>query len=110
MESTSSYFAGIDSKGKAIEEYNNGKLEKLYLMALRFGGAADDRNMVYVPIGIAKIKDSYDNVVEDLLKQNKVESYNCDLKYRGNSVIPCEIIIVASKDGREVFKEAINVW
>ena len=103
-------FAEIDSIEKAKEEYKKGHLEILYLMSPMFGGSEDESNILYVPIGINKIKEGYDNIIADLLEQNKVQFYRCDPEYKGNSFIPSKITITSGKDGQDVFKETINIW
>lgn len=103
-------FEKIDSLVRAKEEYKKGNLEVLYLMSPMFGGAEDESNILYVPIGVNKIKESYDNTIADLLEQNKVETYNCKPEYKGKSFIPSKIIITSGKDGNVVFEETINIW
>lgn len=103
-------FEEVDSIIKAKEECKNGNLEILYLMSPMFGGAEDDSNILYVPIGIAKIKDGYDNIIADLLEQGKVQSYKCEPEYKGKSCVPSKITITSGKDGEDVFKEIINIW
>ena len=103
-------FEEIDSIAKAKEEYKKGHLEILYLISPMFGVAEDESNILYVPIGINKIKEEYDNIIADLLEQNKVQSYRCDPEYKGSSFIPCKITITSGKDGQDVFKETINIW
>lgn len=103
-------FESIDSQEKARMELYKGNLEKMYLISPRFGGAEDISNMLYVPLGVNKIKESYDDIIEDLLRQDKVKSYRCIPEYKGKSVIPSKITMVAGKDGVEIFKETIEIW
>ena len=103
-------FNDIDSNEKAIIECSKGNLEKLYLVSPIFGGAEDASNTLYVPIGVNKIKEQYDNIIADLLKQGKVESYNCFPEYKGNSFVPSKITIRAGKNGKDIFVETINIW
>ena len=103
-------FDEINSIEKAISEYKNGNLEKLFLVAPMFGGVTDASNTLYVPIGINKIKEQYDNIIANLLKQGKVESYRCIPEYKGDSFIPSKITIISGKDGKEIFKESIHIW
>lgn len=103
-------FEEIDSQEKARLESYRGNLERMYLIDPRFGGAEDISNMLYVPVGVNKIKESYDNIIEDLLRQDKVKSYKCVPEYKGKSVIPTKITMIAGKDGVEVFKETIEIW
>ncbi len=103
-------FEEIDSIAKAQEECKNGNLERMYIMSPIFGGTADPHNILYVPVGINKIKERYDNMLADLVEQGKAASFNCKPEYKGNSVIPSRITITSGKDGVEVFKQTIEVW
>lgn len=103
-------FAEINSIEKAREEYKKGNLEKLYILSPIFGGSEEEYNVLYVPIGVAEIKERYDNMVADLLEQGKVKSYNCKPEYKGKSCIPCKITIKSGKDGIDVFSETIEIW
>lgn len=104
------HFEEIDSITKAKEECKKDNLEILYLMSPVFGGVKDDSNILYVPVGINRIKEGYDSVIMDLLQQDKVKSYKCEPEYKGNSCIPSKITIISGKDGKDVFKETINIW
>ena len=103
-------FEDIDSITKAKEELKKGNLEILYLVSPMFGGAEDESNILYVPIGINKIKESYDNTIAKLLRQGKVETYSCTPEYKGESFIPSKITIISGKDENVIFKETINIW
>ena len=104
-------FNEIDSQEKAVELYNNGELEVVYGMPLRFGGDDELYNMFFVPLGINEIKEGYDDIVEQLLIDEKVSSYNCDPSYKGESFIPSKLTISAMDDNDNiVFQEKINIW
>lgn len=103
-------FEEIDSMEKARKEYKKGNLEKLYLISPMFGGTENESNILFVPIEIGKLKESYDNIVADLLAQGKVKSYNCKPEYKGKSCVPCKITIRSGKDGVDVFSETIEIW
>ena len=103
-------FAEIDSIEKAKEECRNGNLERMHIMSPIFGGSDDDSNILYVPVGINRIKEGYDDILADLVEQGKAQSFNCTPEYKGKSVIPSKITITSGKDGVEVFKQTINVW
>lgn len=79
-------------------------------MPLRFNGQQIPQNTLYVPPFVVELKDRYDEMVEDLLRQEKVNGYRCNPEYRGNSFVPCSLNIVASKDGKPIFTETINIW
>jgi hypothetical protein len=102
-------FSGIDSQVKAEELFRRGELEKLFLMPLEFGGADIPPNIVYVPAGVAAIKDGIDhNVIGPLVEEGKVTSYTASPRYQGSSFIPIAIQIVASNPGD--FTTTLNIW
>lgn len=103
-------FADIDSNEKAQELYKKKIVEPLYLMPLRFNGQPALQNTLYVPAVVVTLKNKCDDIVEDLLKQEKVNGYECKPEYRGNSFIPCCLTVIAKKNGQEVFVENIKVW
>ncbi|MBO4458199.1 MAG: hypothetical protein J5802_10805 [Butyrivibrio sp.] len=103
-------FAEIDSVSKAKKEVRNGNLEKMFIMSPMFGGATDESNILYVPVGVNKIKESYDNMLADLVEQGKAVSFDCTPEYRGDSVVPCKITLTAGGDGEDTFNQTINVW
>jgi hypothetical protein len=102
-------FSGIDSNAKAEELFRRGELEKLFLMPLEFGGEDIPPNTVYVPVGVAAIKDGIDhNVIGPLVEEGKVTSYTASPRYQGSSFIPIAIQIVASNPGD--FTTTLNIW
>lgn len=103
-------FTEIDSKEKVAELAEKGILYPLYCMPLRFNGEESDRNRLFVPKAIVELKDRYDDMVEDLLVQGKVNGYSCTPQYKGKSFVPSDITIVAKKDGEAVFTETIHIW
>jgi hypothetical protein len=62
-----------------------------------------------VPPVVATLKDGYDDMVEELLEQEKVDGYECKPEYRGSSFIPCSLTVIAKKNGQEVFTENIKI-
>ena len=58
-------FSDVISVSAARMMADRGELEPLYLIGLRFGGKEDLSNCVFVPVGIAAIKDQYDDVIEE---------------------------------------------
>lgn len=103
-------FSKIDSNEKAQELCEKRILAPLYLMPLRFNGEPVLQNTLYVPPVVVKLKDRYDDMVEELLNNEKVNGYECKPEYRGNSFIPCSLTVIAKKNGQEVFTEIIKVW
>ena len=102
-------FSHVDSQAKAEAMFRKGKLEKLYLLPLDFGGPDGPENFVYVPLGIAAIKDRMDNkIIRPLVDQGKVTQYKAEPEYQGESFIPIAIKITAYEPGE--FTTTINIW
>lgn len=104
-------FDEINSMQTAAALAEKDLLEPLYLMPLRFGGEKSAANRLFVPCGVSRIKDGFDDIVESLLIDGKVSKYNCGVEYKGKSVIPSRLKITASSSsGEPVFQQTINVW
>jgi hypothetical protein len=102
-------FSAIDSQAKAMELFERGDLEKLFLMPLEFGGTDNPLNTLYVPVGVADIKAGIDNnVIGPLAAEGKITKYTASPEYQGKSFIPIAIKIVASDPG--AFTTTINIW
>ncbi|WP_020467828.1 hypothetical protein [Zavarzinella formosa] len=102
-------FSAVDSQAKAMELYERGDLEKLFLMPLEFGGTDNPLNTLYVPVGVADIKAGIDNnVIGPLAAGGKITKYTASPEYQGKSFIPIAIQIVASDPGE--FSTTINIW
>jgi hypothetical protein len=102
-------FSEVDSREKAQELVQRGKLEKLHLMPLAFGGEDSPLNILYVPIGVVEIKSGIDtNVIDPLFEEGQVTKYTATPEYQGNSIVPIAIRIVASEPGD--FTTTINIW
>lgn len=103
-------FSGVDREA-ARAMMAEGTLVPLYLMPLRFGGdPAVESNAVPAPPFAAALKDRCDDMVEDLLRQEKVNGYECRPEYLGRSFVPAKITVIAKKDGAAVFTESIRIW
>lgn len=37
-------------------------------------------------------------------------NYDCNPEYKGKGCIPSKITITSGKDGKEVFREVIDIW
>lgn len=108
-EPNSPDFSEIDSQAKAEELFRQGKLEKLYLRPLEFGGEDNVLNTLYVPIGTAAIKANFDNnTIAELAANGKVTRYEAKAEYQGKSFIPIAIKISATDPGE--FSVTINIW
>jgi hypothetical protein len=102
-------FSGVDSEDKAVQLELRGQLEKLYLLPFEFGGRDLPENVVYVPTGMAEIKQGIDdNVIRPLVADGQITRYVATPEYSGDSFVPIAITIVASDPGS--FTTTINVW
>ena len=109
-QQTPAGFTEVDSSEKAVELAEQGILYPLYCMPLRFNGEESAGNRLYVPKTIVELKDRYDDMVETLLVQGKVNGYFCTPQYKGKSLVPSELTIEAKKDGEPVFTQTIYIW
>jgi hypothetical protein len=104
-------FSEVDSLEKALALYRAGKLERLFLFPLEFGGKEIPQNILYVPIGIAAIKQRIDSMIQDLVKQGQVSSYAAHPEYKGNSFVPGKIRINTSDpDKPGGLNPVIDIW
>ena len=103
-------FSAITSNEKAVELAEKGVLFPLYLMPLRFNGEESPRNRLFVPKVVVELKDRYDDMVEQLLIEGKVNGYSCTPEYKDKSFVPSKLNITAKKGGEAVFTETINIW
>jgi hypothetical protein len=102
-------FSTVDSLEKAEQLAARGELEKLYLLPLSFGGQDVPPNVVYVPLGMASVKQGVDeNVIRPLVADGTLTRYTATPEYSGNSFIPIAITIVASEPGS--FTTTLNLW
>jgi hypothetical protein len=86
-----------------------GELEKAYLFPAMFGGTADSRNVVYVPVGFASVKSNIDrNIIRPLIAEGKVTHYEAVPEYQGKSCVPIAIKIIASNPSS--FTSTIKIW
>lgn len=102
-------FSGVDAE-KAAELARQGVLAPLYMMPLRFGGEESARNCLFVPPVAVTLKDRCDDMVEDLLRQEKVNGYQCLPEYQGKSFVPVSITVIAKMKGEPVFTQRIRIW
>lgn len=102
-------FSDVDA-GRAEALAGEGVLAPLYMMPLRFGGEESVRNRLLVPPVAVALKDRFDNMVEELLLQEKVNGYECRPEYQGTSFVPTAITIIAKQKGEPVFTQRIQIW
>lgn len=102
-------FAEVDSQAKAEVRLQRGELEKTYLFPPMFGGKADSRNVVYVPVGFGSVKSNIDsNIIRPLIAEGKVTHYEAIPEYQGKSFVPIAIKIIASDPSS--FTSTIKIW
>lgn len=101
-------FSDIDSNEKAMELFQKGKLVRIFLMPLEFGGVDGPMNSLYVPEFVHTLKSRYDAIVEDLLAEGKELGYSATPEYKGKSFIPSKLMIEVT--GEPQFSETINIW
>lgn len=63
-----------------------------------------------VPPFAVALKERCDDMVEALLRQEKVNGYECRPEYQGKSFVPVKVTVIAKMDGRPVFTESIRIW
>ena len=104
-------FSGVDSREKAEELARKGVLCPLYLMPLRFGGSESllENSVLATPAAV-EWKERFDDQVEKLLAQGKVNGYSCEPQYRDKSFVPCAVKVTARRDGADVLTETIHIW
>jgi hypothetical protein len=104
-------FSDVDSMDKAQALYRGGKLERLFLFPLEFGGQEVPQNILYVPLGIAAVKQEVDGMIADLVKQGVVASYVAQPEYKGDSCVPSKIKITASHPEKPGgVNPTIDIW
>lgn len=102
-------FSSVDTREKALAMVYDGTLEPLYLLPQAFGGTDDPRNVVYVPLGIAAIKEQTDqNIIAPLVSDGAVSQYAATPEYRGRSFVPMSIQIKAFDP--TTFHSEIAIW
>jgi len=102
-------FSDGDSLKTAAAMFRKGKLERMHLIPLEFGGPDDENNVVYVPLGLSDVKRGIDvNVIGPLVEAGKVSQYQAEPEYQGKSFVPIAIKITASEPGE--FITTINIW
>jgi hypothetical protein len=102
-------FSQLDSQAKVEAAFRRGELEKLFLLPLDFGGQDVVNNVLYVPIGVADIKDGIDaNIIGPLVADGTVMQYKAEPQYQGDSFVLSSLTITAWDPGE--FTTTINIW
>jgi hypothetical protein len=104
-------FSGVNSLQKAEALYRAGELERLFLFPLEFGGQEIPQNILYVPPGIAAIKQQIDGAIATMVKEGAVSQYTAEPEYKGTSFIPSKIKIATSNPPKPGgVHRTINIW
>lgn len=102
-------FSSVDSLEKAMQLSDEGTLEPLQLVPLEFGGTDVPINVVYVPVGVVKIKQQIDEkMIGDLIAKGAVSQYEVKPDYNGTSVVPTALTVRAWNPGE--FSTRIRIW
>lgn len=89
----------------------NGELQPLYLVGLRFGGSDKIDNIVYVPAVTVEQKNAIDDELEKYMNEGKsVSKFRCTPTYKGKCSIPSKIKIEAIINDTEQFVRNIDIW
>lgn len=98
------------SNDNVNEFLKSGQLKLVYLISPDFGGSEARDNQVVVTPKAYDEKQIIDAELYSFLEQERsVRNFNVDLKYKGNSIVPSEIIITANIDGSD-YKKVVEVW
>lgn len=104
-------FSNIDSREKAAQLAQEGKLFKILLFPAEFGGDDASHNIVYVPAGIPEIKDQITETLIRLVEDGLIDNLQVLPEYKGNSFVPARILMKTSHSGKAgQFNPSIEVW
>ena len=103
-------YSFVETKDDIKQLVTYGKLFPLYLMPLKFNGEDSKKNIVYVPKTIVDLKNKVDDMIEDLITKGQASGYSCNLDYKGKSLVPSKLTVIARKDKDDIFTETINIW
>lgn len=88
-----------------------GRLVRIYLVAIRFGGPRTRENISYVPPEAAEAWRRINASIERFGREGLIDQLDIRPEYRGNSLVPTRIRIHAthSSKGGE-FQPTIDIW
>lgn len=101
-------FSEVDSYKKAARLHKKGKLAKIYMMPIDFGGDDSEVNTLFVPEFVKDFKDKVDKRIETLLYDGKKLSFEALPEYKGKSFVPSKLKILVTGDVE--FTEIIDIW
>ncbi|WP_425054842.1 hypothetical protein [Pseudomonas abyssi] len=104
-------FSHVDSREKAMELVQEGKLFKVLLFPSEFGGEDIPQNSVYVPAGIPEIKDQITGTLIRFVEQGLIDNMQVNPEYKGSSFVPSKIKMSTSHSGKAgEFNPTIEIW
>lgn len=101
-------YSAIDSDEKAQKLFIKKELVKLYLTPLEFGGPDLRINILFVPPFANSQKNDFDTKIGEMLQDGLKLGYSASPQYKGNSLIPSQIIL--NVKGDSTITETINIW
>ena len=101
-------FSQADSREKAQALCQQGKLVRIHVFPLEFGGLDGEMNVACVTARAAQEKASIDAEISKLLQAGADLRYRADPKYKGNSFVPSELVVSVS--GSRTFQRSVAVW
>jgi hypothetical protein len=86
-----------------------GRLVRLLLLPVDFGGADVPHNSVYVPPFVVELKDSIDrDIILPLAQEGRITQYAAQPEYAGESFVPVALHVTAWEPGS--FNTVIRIW
>ena len=104
-------FSTITTMEQVQALLRQGKLFRILMFPAELGGHDGDVNAVYVPDGIAEIKDQFTGTLVRFTNEGLINQLAVEPEYRGKSLIPCKINFRAwhsEKSGG--FNHSIEIW
>ena len=98
------------SKENVNNFIKSGKLKPVYLISPDFGGSEGIDNQVIVTPKAYDEKQLIDDELYTFLEQERsVKNFNVKLNYKGESIVPSQIIVTATIDGND-YQKIVEVW
>ena len=103
--------ATVGSREQALALVEQGRLEKILSFPDRFGGEDIAPNQLFVPIGVAALKDEVTAEVVEAVESGLINNLNVDAEYKGSSFVPARIHVTGTHSDRDSrFGRTIEVW
>ena len=100
--------ASITSTDQAKALFEQGKIDRVYLMPLDFGGIEASINILYIPKKQADEKRKIDQEIYELAVDGLIKNYEANPTYQGDSFVPTSIEIKAT--GKQTYIRVINIY